>query len=252
MANRPSRSKKAVEARAFAGFGESKIHAAPEGSFGDDVRQDWDKLTFKGEPIPEAFRSLFTYAMTDQGMAETEAAIEARGGRASVEFTRDAQDKKIDEYGDRLADPRTALINTQDPLEVLMKRHLPKGMRGRWLGRRKTAEAGMIRGPVEYAPVMIDDPDNPGTKINVTLGGMTLAAIPEDLARAAEKHYQDIEAESRASTNNQVNEYNEKHVGDRLERAATRRGKLDDLVGEVDDTDRATADLARDLAGVAD
>ncbi len=243
-------SKKKTEARAFAGFGESKIHAAPEGSL-DHVEFDWEKATFKGEPIPEHFRSLFTVAMTDQGMAETEAEIEARGGRAVVEFGRDAQDKLVDEYGDKLADPRTKLIQTSDPLQVLADRHTPKGMRPRWLGRRKTAEAGMIRGPVEYEPVRIPDPENPGKTMNVVLGGMTLAAIPEELARAAEKHYQSLEAESRAAVNDKVNEYNQQNVGDRLERAATRRGKLDDLVGEVDDTDRAQHDLERELTSSA-
>ncbi len=242
-----SKKKSGVEPRAFAGFGESKIHAAPEGSL-DHVEHDWDKLTFRGEPIPPAFRSLFSYAMTDQGMAETEADIEKRGGRAAVEFGRDAQDKLIDEYSDKLDDPRSQLIHTQDPLGVVMARHLPKGMRGRWLGHRKTKEAGMIRGVVEYAPVMIDDPESPGRKINVTLGGMTLAAIPESLAREAEKHYQSLEAETRASTSDKVNEYNEKHVGDRLETAATRRGKLTDLLGETDDTERAASDLERELA----
>ncbi len=231
-------SKKKTEARAFAGFGESKIHAAPEGTFDREI--DWDTLTFKGEPIPEHFRSVFSYAMTDQGMAETEKEIEARGGRAIVEFGRDAQDKLIDEYGDTLADPRTGLIQTSDPLAVVMARHLPKGMRGRWLGRRKTAEAGMIRGPVEYEPVMIDNPDKPGTKMNVTLGGMTLAAIPEELAQQVIKHYQDMEAESRASVNDKVQEHNAKNVGlDLLERAATRRDRLSDLIGETDDTQAA-------------
>lgn len=232
-----SRKKTGIEARAFAGFGESKIHAAPEGSL-DHQEHDWDKLTFKGEPIPKAFRSLFTYAMTDQGMAQTEKEIEARGGRAVTEFGRDVQDKLIDKYDDDLGNP-AKLIHTADPLGVIMKRHLPVGMRGRWLGRRKTQEAGMIRGVLEYEPVRIPDPDNPGSLMNVTLGGMTLAAIPEDLAIEAEKHYRNLEAETRASTSDKVNEYNEKHVGDRLETAATRRGKLEDLVGEVDDSERA-------------
>lgn len=247
---RPSRAKQPQgEPRVFGGFGESKIHAAPEGSL-DHAEHDWDKLTFRGEPIPKAFRSILTYAMTDQGMAEIETQIEARGGRAVTEFARDAQDKLIDKYADDLADPRAALIHTQDPLGVLMKRHLPAGKRGRWLGRKKTAEAGMIRGVVEYEAVRIPDPDNPGKTMPVTLGGMTLAAIPESLAKEAEKHYQSLELETRAGVADKVNEYNEQHVGDRLTTAATRRGKLDDLQGEVDDTPRATADLARDLAGI--
>lgn len=240
-----SKKKSGVEARVFAGVGESKIHAAPVGTFQEAL--DWDKLTFNGEPIPENFRNIFTYAMTDQGKAEEEAAIEARGGRAVVEFARDAQDKKIDEYGDKLAHNTSGLIKVSDPLQVLMDRYLPKGKRGRWLGRRKMAEAGMIRGVVEYTPVMIDDDD--GGQKQVQLGGMILAMIPEETAKEAEAHYAEIEAENRIAVNDRVMEHNEKNVGsDRLTRAANRRGKLDDLVGEVDDSERAAADLEHDLA----
>lgn len=236
--------KKSGEARAFAGFGESKIHAAPEGAFAPD---NWDDYTVEGQAIPPHMRSLMTFAMTDQGKAQAEKEIEARGGRAAVEFTRDAQDKLIDEYGDRL-DSRKGLILTQDPLQVLMDRHLPKGYRGRWLGKRKMAEAGMIRGPVEYEPLLVDNPDKPGEKMTVTLGGMILAVIPEELAKEAQQFYADIEKENRIAVNDKVNEYNDKHVGpDRLERAARRRGKLEDLVGEQDDTERAGIDLDRDL-----
>lgn len=237
-------SKKKSEARAFAGFGESKIHAAPEGTFAPD---NWDEYTVNGQPIPEHMRSIMTYGMTDQGKAEEEAAIEARGGRAVVEFARDAQDKKIDEYGDNLADPVKGLVMQSDPLQVLMDRHLPKGYRGRWLGKNKTNHAGLVRGVVEYEPLLIDD--GAGGKKRVELGGMFLATIPESLAKQAEQHYADIERENRVSVNDKVQEHNEKNVGhDRLERAATRRGKLDDLVGEQDDTPRAAMELDRELA----
>ncbi len=250
---RPSRAKKqpGVEPRAFAGFGESKLHCAPEGTFDDDKTRDWSKLTFKGEPIPEHFRSLFSYAMTDQGMAETEAAIEARGGRAVTEFARDVQDKLVDKFGDDLLSERSRLIHTQDPLAVVMNRHLPKGMRGRWLSKRKTGEAGLIRGVVEYEPVRVPDPDHPGAMMNVTLGGMTLGAIPEDLAREAERHYQSLTEEVKSSAAEAIREHNDKHGGDQLTAAATRRGKLESIQGEeVDDTPRAVADLERELNSV--
>lgn len=236
--------KKATEPRAFAGFGESKIHAAPEGTFAPD---NWDAYTVNGGPIPENFRGVVTFAMTDQGMAEEEAAIEARGGRAAVEFMRDAQDKKIDEYGDKLAGK--GLVMQQDPLQVLMDRHLPPGQRGRWLGNKKTNHSGLVRGVVEYEPLLIDD--GQGGKKRVELGGMFLATIPESLAKQAEEHYAELEKENRIAVNDKVQEHNEKNVGhDRLERAATRRGMLSDLVGEADDSARAVMDLDRDLTTV--
>ena len=90
-----------------------------------------------------------------------------------------------------------------------------------------------------------------GAMERVELGGMFLASIPESLALEAEQHYADLEAENRVSVNDKVNEYNEKNVGaERLTGAASRRGMLQDLVGEQDDGDRAAKDLERDLATV--
>lgn len=227
----------------FAGVGASKLNVAPPGAFEPDPRLDWDTLTFNGEPIAAAYRAIFTYAMTDQGRAEEEAAIEARGGRAVVEFARDAQDKQIDKFADELGSAKSGLVRIADPLRVVMDRHLPKGFRGRWLGSRKTEQSGMIRGVVEYETVRLPNGDP------VQLGGMTLGMIPEATALEAQEHYAEIERENRVSVNDKVREHNEKNVGsDLLVRAATRRGRLDDLVGENDDSDRAAADLEREMA----
>ena len=72
-------------------------------------------------------------------------------------------------------------LELENPQGVLMKRHLPPGMRGLWMSERKTAKEGMRRGVLDYQPVLVDVD---GKKERIRAGEMFLAMVPEPFAEA--------------------------------------------------------------------
>lgn len=226
------------------GVGESRIFAKEQPGL------DWDKLTVNGQPIPEAMRSLMPYEMTDQGVAEKRAAHPVSAG-PRVEVIRDADDKRVDQYRDDLE--YGDLINTDDPLKIMMDKYTPKGHRGLFMGEMKMKESGLVRGRIEYKPVLIDD--GTGHMIQVRQNNMLLTSVPEALARKNERFFQDKAIDLEKSVQGKVAEQNDRLLAtSKMERISRRQsGALDGLQvehGEDGDMDLVNAfpDLVEEMA----
>lgn len=221
------------------GVGPSKIFAREQGH-----GRDWSKLTINGVPIPEAMHALTPYEMTDQGAAEERAKVIAKNGREDtgprIELTRDQDDKRVDKYADDLE--YGGLVTNPDPLKVMMDKHLPKGHRGLWLGEEKMKQSGLLRGVIEYKPVLIKNAETWQFE-RVKQNGMLLASVPEDLARKAEAYYIDQARQKERSTQEKVHEQSDRILGDgRMRRLAKQQtGVLETL--QVDDGERDGLDF---------
>lgn len=227
------------------GFGASKMHNAPAGTFKDG--HDWSKLTLGGKPIPDHLMGGITYAQTDQGAAEARAAFLANGGvysDVSVRVTRDRDDKRIDQYGSDLRES-DGLTIVSDPLALAMRDNLPVGHRGLFMSEKQCAEKGMLRGVVEYKKVLVKNKDT-GAMEEVRCGGMFLASCPEETAVAAERHYDGINRERMDYAQDKVREQADQVMSEGgMRDLAKRRRTIDSLAGlEVEDPNVAGAELA--------
>lgn len=244
MANRGAGGKFQPKAQSN-GFGASKMHNAPAGTFKDD--RDWSKLTLGGKPIPDHLIQVITYAQTDQGAAEARAQFLANGGvysDVSVRVTRDREDKRIDAYGDELRES-DGLTLVADPLALAMKKHTPVGHRGLFMSEKQCAEKGMLRGVVEYKKVLVKN-DETDQMEEVRVGGMFLASVPEETARLAERHYDGINRDRMVHAQETVREQASQVLSEGgMRDLAQRRRTLDSLGGlEVEDPNIAGAELA--------
>lgn len=227
------------------GVGESRIFAKEQPGL------DWDKLTVNGQPIPEAMRSLMPYEMTDQGVAEKKARQPVGVPGPRVEVLRDQDDKRVDQYRDDLE--YGDLINTDDPLKIMMDKHLPAHHRGLWMGDQKMRESGLVRGRVEYKPVLVDD--GTGKMVQVRQNGMLLTSIPETLARKNDDFFRGVARDREQSSQEQVLEQTDRIVADGKMRRMAKRdtGALEGLQvehGEDGDMDLVNAfpDLVEEMA----
>lgn len=222
------------------GVGPSKVFSKEQPGL------DWDKLTVNGQPIPPAMRSLMPYEMTDQGASERQVRLgkdkSQQGPR--VQVLRDQDDKRVDKYSEDLE--FGDLINTDDPLRIAMDKHLPSGHRGLWMGDMKMKESGLVRGRIEYKPVLVDD--GTGHMVQVRQNGMLLTSVPEGLARKNDKFFQQRAADLEHSAQEKVNEQSDRVVADgRMRKIAQRESSaLDGLVVETDEA--AGAELLNDFA----
>jgi hypothetical protein len=225
------------------GFGESKKFG------GGGQTPDRSQETVNGEPLPRNCWDSFPYSLTDQGKAE--AAAERRA--LPVDFSRDrtdysaltSEDKKLDKYRDDLAGANGELQIVSDPMQALMQRYTPVGHKGLFMGKAKTDQSGMLRGILQYEPVLIDDPERPGQKKRVECGGMFLASVPAHLAVAADKHYEAINKAKQVSTMERVQEQSERIMGENgLKDIARRRRTSEDISGlQQDDPEQAYGEL---------
>lgn len=224
------------------GIGVSRLHNAPDGAF--EERLDWSKLTLGGKSIPANLIGLITYAQTDQGLAENEAAVEARGGRARATVTRDPDDKKIDRFGDQLTES-DGLTIVPDPLALAMRGKVPEGHRGLWMSKKQCEEKGMLRGVLEYKKVLHKNPDT-GVMEEVTCGNMFLASVPEASAVAAERHYDNINRERVNHAQDKVTAQADQVMSAAgMDQLARRRRTSDMLAGlELEDPEVAGRELA--------
>ena len=211
------------------GVGPSKRFVAPEGTF--EQTHDWSKLTVNGQAIPETLWAQIPYSMTDQGAAELNAGKEVAhakvvreaplSSRSTEDLTRFKNEQSIEQS---VAQYRESLdlLEQEDPLGVLMKRHLPAGHRGLWLSERKVSDTGYRRGVVDYEPVL----DQDGKRIQH--GRMFLGSVPEPLASAAEQHYEKRNRELTKSAVETVREHNQRVMTDAGIRRQNQRGDLPD------------------------
>jgi len=216
---------------------ESKPHADPQ-----PPAYDWSLFTINGQPIPQELWPNMNYHLTDQAYEERQ---KAAGPKPVVTVLRDADDKRLDTFKDGLK--TNNLVLGSDPLKIAMDKHLPPGMRGLWIGAKKAEEAGLVRGVLEFTPVMIDDPEKPGTKKRVQQNGMFLAMVPEEHFKQAEAFYQNMADEKQRQTVEKVTEQTERILTDAGMKDLARKKRVDGslLTGniEVDDGDAADREL---------
>lgn len=200
------------------GFGESRINAAPEGTFPDPL--EGMELTVNGEPIPPSMRHLIPYDKTDQGMAAIEQRVEAAGGGPRVKFLRQniefpgghdkdgnytpASSMEItsDELGKKQVAYADALKEGKQPWEVegydammdARRDHERPGYRIRILSPKLIATNGR-RG---WEPIIKAD----GTPAMV--GNMIVAEMSEENAQKREKYFAKLSHEQMVSAQDKV------------------------------------------------
>jgi hypothetical protein len=234
------------------GVGESKRFG------GDGPEKDLTGYTCNGLPIPKELWQSFPYSLTDQakeemaginkGLARDLPHVYAGRDRSEYERVFDP-DKKVRKFADDRRAPDTeGLVIVRDPLQPLIERHTPAGHRGMFLSTKKCQQEGLIRGGVEYTRVMMDDPENPGTKIPVTCGGMFLASAPIDTVERADRYWRSLGQDQQRQAIEKVQQKAEEVMSTReMGDFARRRGIGDTLVGmEVEDQERGDAEMLRE------
>jgi hypothetical protein len=214
----------------FAGHGPSRAFVAEPGTF--EETHDWSQLTLNGQAIPEHLWARLPYSMTDQGAEEYNAGKPER----TVEVLRDAPlssqtadellrtmntrtiEQSVDQFRESLE-----LMQQEDPLGVLMKRHTPEGHRGLFMSQRRCDEAGrgLRRGVLDYQVVLVDGQ-------RVQHGGMFLASVPEEKALIAEAYYARLTREQTQAAIAQVTEARDQVMEAAGIRRQNRRGDLPD------------------------
>jgi hypothetical protein len=132
-------------------------------------------LTVNGKPIPLEFAHLIAFEATDQGIAEREAALEGKP-RACVQFISDEWDKTLQQR-----EAATSTWDSPDPMRDAIESVREPGMAYKFLSPRVTAKKGLRRYEVVHKN---------GEPVKV--GEMVLGAMPEDLRRKRNAHYQAI------------------------------------------------------------
>ncbi len=129
----------------------------------------------------EAADSRLPTRFTNKAIAKREADREKRGVTRKgpeVAITREPWEKQFDEKGDQLA-AGLEPFEVQDPMSECIKRHTPKGHRGRMLSETTCRLRGMRGWDVVL--------DAKGNKFMV--GNMFLGSMPEERAGRREAHY---------------------------------------------------------------
>lgn len=229
--------------RSTQGIGPSRRFNAPDAD-SQPPAVDWSTVTVNGESLPEKCWATFPYSLTDQGKAGVKEVIDSlplhlrpgSGMRDRTDYDRISDDdKKLGRYRDELADAPPSFTPTKDPMKVLMDRHTPAGHRGLFIGPRKEAESGLLRGSLEYQPVLVKNKDT-GQMERVKCGGMYLASVPEDLARQQEHFNSALNREKTVQTQEKVREQADRIMGpSSFADLARRKRLLDDISGSMDD-----------------
>lgn len=153
--------------------------------------------TLGGEPIPDHLWSKIMYGQTDQGMAEREEETrDLPKPTAGLEFIRDEVHQSIRRHGDDLdrgKNPPNAssVITSQmledfdadeayDPRVQLVRRHVPVGMRAKFLAAHEVTGNSAVDG----YQICMDDGQP------VRHGSSTLAFIPENRAKARQAGFE--------------------------------------------------------------
>ena len=222
------------------GVGESRLH----GGHGPATPPRSKDCHVNGEPLPEEFWDSFPYSLTDEGKAEA-AALKRElpisyAGPDRTDYSQIFDDsKKADKFKGDLAADTDGLIIIKDPMAPLVEKHTPPGHHGMFMSRTVTARQGMVRGVLEYVPVLVDD--GKGNRVEVTCGNMFLASVPIELYQRAERHYAGVNKQRQVAAIEQVQRQAEEVMdGGRGDRTARRRFARDiqDVMKE-DDGDQA-------------
>jgi len=166
------------------GVGESKIFAAPEGTFDDNPILNCHVAGVLVRDLPEAVQSRIVFRQTDEGIEQEEARIlEQNGGRpaANVEIGAGPEDKALQQRRSQIKDEDYEPYMARDMMRELADKHVPKGMRPKFLSPSKVKERA---GTGDWEIVKVDGQP-------VTYKGMLLAQMPEKRARARNRHYQE-------------------------------------------------------------
>jgi hypothetical protein len=217
---RAAKAQKAAERAAAdrpmsSGFGESIMFNAPEGEF-DDPTEGW---TVNGEPIPSNLKHAIPYENTDQGRAERQANIDAKGGPARSQLLRERIEIPggLSERGEYIphqtfevaADPIGKKLLQQaddikagrpweesaDAMREIARPYIEKGMSVRFLSPAQIERGLGMRG-YEFVK---DENGN-----NVMCGNMPLGYMPRDTAEAKQAYYKNLARERMVSVQEQV------------------------------------------------
>jgi hypothetical protein len=150
------------------GVGDSKIFAAPDGTF--EPLRDWSTLTVNGEPIPENLWATLPYRFTDQGYEELNG-----GPKVRAQVVAGPKEKGLERMRDfRMAAPPEDCDLQADPMKELVNTHIPPGMHGRFLSARRVGKEG--NGTRGYE-IVRNEKGEP-----VKYGSMILGQIPQEIA----------------------------------------------------------------------
>lgn len=247
------------------GFGESKIFAAPEGSFpkaeGEIEILDCHVAGMSVRDLPRDSQLRILYQQTDEGIAwyeanrhklenrDAPAGPQGRGMRvAGLGEATDEEDKLLVKYRDELAADNDGLHLATDPFADVVAENVPPGFRGLMMSERQCKDKGMVRGVLKYEKLLKKDPAT-GRMEPVTIGGMFLGVVPEVTAQKAERHYARLQAEKQVSAVEKVTEQTERVMSGRdMQNVAKKRHVLEDLIGlETEDPERADAELIHEF-----
>lgn len=249
------------------GFGESKLHVAPEGSFTPEPEQiDILECHVAGIPVkdlPRENQLRLLYQQTDEGQAWWEANrknlenTDSRSGPspsgrgmklADGRTATDAEEKKVVKYRDELSTGFDAMRAAEDPFAEPMRIHTPRGHRGLFMSPKQCERQGMNRGGLKYEPVLVKNAKGEWARVEVL--GMFLASVPEGAAQASARYYEERNKEKQVTVIEKVRGQADQVMAESgLRNLAQRRHVLDDLIGTADDDAAgADAELAHQFA----
>lgn len=119
------------------------------------------------------------YLMTDEGIAEKNSRPDVREP-SGVTLGQDPFSKALQQRKDDVRDRGFDTYESRDPLKEVADRHAVPGMRPKFLSQARLKDSG---GPGDYT--IVKDANGDPVKVK----GMVLGHIPEDRARARNKHF---------------------------------------------------------------
>lgn len=190
-----------------AGFGESRVNRAADGSFPDkfDIRECHMGGELIGnfyDQLPPEAQAALVYRNTDEGIQERQEKLEAEGRLDKgprVEITRSEWDGEVGEYGERL-DTRGG--NVRDPFREVIENNTRPGFSGKMLDPGAIKRVG-LRG---YKPVL-----DPKTKEPIERGGLILGEIPTEIRDARKAAARRADREQQQLPNKEFREQEEQN-----------------------------------------
>jgi len=171
--HRKAEERRAERAAMAQGIGESKIFAAPEGTFPDNPVLDCRVGGVRVRDLPLEAQGRILYQQTDEGFAERNAGKVESAARV----TAGPFDKAVEERRDFRANEMEPWM-AKDPMKELIDAHIGPGMKGKFLSPSKCERDG-TRG---FKPVLVNGEP-------VKLGNMPLAEMPIELVERRNRTY---------------------------------------------------------------
>jgi hypothetical protein len=249
------------------GFGPSKLHVAPEGSFTPEPEQiDILECHVAGiavKDMPRENQMRLLYQQTDEGIIwwnENRSKLENRDSKsgpgpsgrgmklADGRTATDEEEKKVVKYRDELSTDFDEFRAAEDPFAEPMRAHTPPGHRGLFMSLKQCEKQGMNRGGLRYEPVLVKN--SKGDFERVIVLGMFLASVPEEAAAKSERYYAARNKEKQVSVTEVVRKSVEQVMSTSDFRdVASKRHALDDLIGsEVESQQVGDSELLHQFA----